>query len=107
VSDFRLSPCVERELSAIWEHIARDNPDAADRVVEAAFRTFAELAATPEMGVRGRFKNPRLAGVRFFPVSEFENYLIFYRPLAPGVQVLHVFHGARDVRTLLEESPEF
>ena len=89
---------------AIWEFIARDNADAAGRVVDAAFQTFEALAATPEMGVKRKFKNPRLSDVRFFPVSGFENYLIFYRPLADSVQVLHVFHGARDLDALFKEN---
>ena len=107
MSNFVLSPFVEGELLAIWEFIARDNADAAGRVVDAAFQTFEALAATPEMGVKRKFKNPRLSDVRFFPVSGFENYLIFYRPMADGVQVLRVLHGKRDVQTLLEENPEF
>ncbi len=107
MAKFILSPRGQEDLWAIGEFIALDNPDAAERVVEAAFGTFEGLAATPGMGVVRKFKNPRLRDVRFFPVSGFENYLIFYRPMADGVQVLRVLHGKRDVQTLLEENPEF
>jgi plasmid stabilization system protein ParE len=37
---FILDPCVEDELWGIWYFIAQDNPDAATRVIEAAYETF-------------------------------------------------------------------
>jgi hypothetical protein len=36
-------------------------------------------------------------------VSGFDNYLTFYRPIPEGVQVLHVYHGARDIEALFGE----
>jgi len=47
MSDYSLDPCVEQELRAIWRFIAEDNPDAATRLVEAAYATFDLLAANP------------------------------------------------------------
>jgi plasmid stabilization system protein ParE len=41
--------------------------------------------------------------VRSWRVSGFRNYLIFYRIVPEGVQVLHVYHGARDLDALFEE----
>ena len=99
---FTLAPCVEGELWAIWEYIARHNPEAADRVVEAAFETFAALADTPAMGRDRRFRNPKLRGIRSWPVSRFNNYLIFYRITSHGIEVLHVYHGARNLEALFE-----
>ena len=55
VGKFILDPCVKGELWAIWEFIAKDNPDAASRVVEAAYQTFKKIAASPEMGMRRKF----------------------------------------------------
>lgn len=98
-----LDPCVEDELWDIWHFIAQNNPDAATRVVEAAYETFKSLAANPSLGSVRRFRNPRLRGVRSWRVTGFENYLIFYRPVPDGVQVLHVYHGARDIEALLGE----
>ncbi|HEX4119722.1 MAG TPA: type II toxin-antitoxin system RelE/ParE family toxin [Verrucomicrobiae bacterium] len=47
---YTLDPCVEEELWGIWYFIAQDNPDAATRVVEAAYETFKTLAAHPRPG---------------------------------------------------------
>jgi plasmid stabilization system protein ParE len=102
MAKFILDPGVEDELWAIWAFIAEDNPDAATRLVEAAYETFSMLAANPELGCRRKFRNPRLRNVRSFRVSGFDNYLIFYRAVGEGIQVLHVYHGARDLEALFE-----
>src|SRR5271154_816309 len=99
-----LDPCVEGELWGIWHFIAQDNPDAATRVVEAAYETFKTLAANPGLGRLRRFRNPRLRDVRSRRVSGFENYVIFYRGVAGGIQVIHVYHGARDIDALFVKS---
>jgi plasmid stabilization system protein ParE len=39
-------------------------------------------------------------------VCGFDNYLIFYREMRDGIQVLHVYHGARDIEALFEENCE-
>ena len=49
MAEFILASGVENELWAIWEHIADDNPDAATRVVEAAYETFKTLAQFPAL----------------------------------------------------------
>jgi toxin ParE1/3/4 len=102
--EFILDPVVEDELWAIWDFIAQDNPDAATRVIEAAYDTFTKLAANSDLGRRRRFKNPRLSGIRSFHVGGFDNYLIFYRGISNGIQVLHVYHGARDIESLFGET---
>ena len=94
---FILSEYVEPELDAIWEYIAIDNMDAADRFVEAAYGTFQELARMPGMGQRRDFLQARLRELRSFRVKDFENYLIFYIPIPDGIEVFHILHGARDL----------
>jgi toxin ParE1/3/4 len=103
VPKFILAPCVESELWTIWKFIAQDNPDAAMRVIEAAYETFKNLAVTPGLGRPHKFRNTKLKAVRSWRVSGFDNYLIFYRPVPEGIEVLHVYHGARDIEALLGE----
>jgi toxin ParE1/3/4 len=98
-----LDPCVEDELWGIWYFIAQDNPDAATRVIEAAYETFKTLAANPGLGKLRRFRSPRLRDVCSRRITGFENYLIFYRCVADGIQVNHVYHGARDIEALFGE----
>ena len=95
-----LDPGVEDELWGIWNFIAQDNPGAASRVVEAAFETFQMLAANPGLGQSRPFRNARLRDIQSWRISGFENYLIFYRSISDGIQVIHVYHGARDIDAL-------
>jgi len=94
---FVLSEFVEPELSAIWDYIAVDNPDAADRFLEAAQGAFRELARMPGMGRPRKFPQARLNQLRSFRIKDFENYLVFYRPIQDGIEVFHVLHGTRDL----------
>jgi toxin ParE1/3/4 len=88
-----LAPEARQDLREIRDHIAKDNPDAARRVV-TRLRGFARiLAGAPALG-RAR---PELgAGVRSFRA---DRHVLFYRPLrgAAGIQIVRVLHGARDV----------
>ena len=96
---FILSEYVEPELDAIWEYIAIDNMDAADRFLDAAYGTFLELARMPGMGRMRKFPQVRLRELRSFRVKGFENYLIFYDPIPDGIEVFHILHGARDIES--------
>lgn len=40
-----LAPCVEDELWSIWKFIAKDNPDAATRVVDRPMKLLGPLPA--------------------------------------------------------------
>jgi len=40
--------------------------------------------------------------MRVFPVKSFENYLVFYRPIRDGIEVVRVIHGARDASRVFE-----
>ena len=95
--EFILSEFVEPELIAIWDYIAIENIDTADRFLEAAYGMFQELARMPGLGRFRNFPQARLNNLRSFRIKDFENYLIFYSPIQDGVEVFHVLHGARDL----------
>ena len=97
-----LDHCVEDELWAIWEYIAQDNPEAATRVVDAVYKTFRDLLVNPGLGRVRKFRNRELRGIRSWRVSQFENYLIFYRELSGDIHVMHVYHGSRDLEALFQ-----
>jgi toxin ParE1/3/4 len=89
MASFVFSEFVRGDLAVIWDYIALDNLDAADR--------FLELAMNPEIGQPRRFPGSQLRSLRSFRIKGFENYLIFYRPVSEGIEVLNVLHGARDL----------
>ena len=60
----------------------------------------------PGMGVSREYGNPRLKGMRMWPVPGFKNYLIFYRATETELEVLRVLHGARDIESLFQPEEE-
>ena len=47
--------------------------------------------------------DPLFEDVRFIPVSRFRKYLVFYRSIDDGIEILRILHGARDIQGLLAE----
>lgn len=100
VSKFTLSPEAVDDLEIIWTYIARDNPRAADDVIESAYRLCGVLGEHPELGRVREFSQRELAGLRSFVITDFPNYVIFYRVKGKGVEIVRVLHGARDIERL-------
>lgn len=86
---------VAEDLPAIYAYIARDDPSAAERVLEAIGATLEQIATRPEIGVRYATKRNAFRDLRMLPVDRFPVYLVFYRITAEAVRVLYVSHGAR------------
>ncbi|MFT5029725.1 MAG: plasmid stabilization system protein ParE [Candidatus Binatia bacterium] len=94
------------DMAEIFDFIAADNLDAADRVADGIVATFRELARQPFIGRPYPLKHPMLQGIRMCPAfripsPSFKNYLIFYRPADDEIRILYVFHVARDVPPLM------
>ena len=71
---FVLTPRAEQDIGDIWDYIASDNIDAADRVLDALEQAVLKLAKSPGIGhMREQLADRRH---RFFLVY---SYLIGYR----------------------------
>jgi toxin ParE1/3/4 len=88
-----VTPEAENDLVDIWLYIARNNEEAANRVYLAAEETFKTLIISPSMGTLYRPKRTKLRGVRFFPVSNFHNYPIYYHEHPEGITIIRVLHA--------------
>jgi toxin ParE1/3/4 len=88
------SPRAKRDVADIWHFIALDNLPAADRLVDSIKTALNLLASHPGMGPT-RFELG--ANVRSFPVG---NYILYYRAVESGIELLRVIHGARNVQDL-------
>lgn len=84
------------DLDDIWLYIAQDSARAADRFLARILEKCRMLADAPLAGPA----RPELgAGLRSFPVGTF---LIIYRPVKDGVEVLRVPSGYRDIEALFD-----
>lgn len=102
MSSILITPAAESDLVNIWLYIARDNPEAADRVYQAAESTFKTILATPRMGTRYRPRREQLKDVRFFPISKFQSYVIYYREHPKGIEIIRILHAHMDRKKHLE-----
>ncbi len=85
----------EEDLIEVWMHIARDDPRAADRVLDALERRTMLLARHPEIGR----ERPDIAlGVRYLASG---NYLILYRIGEDRVEIVRYVHGRRDLNEVI------
>jgi toxin ParE1/3/4 len=100
------SPRARHDLVEVADYLERAAGLAvAERFLGGVEQALNSLAAMPLMGPPWESPRERLKDVRNWPVPGFRNYLIFYRPLAGGIELLRVLHGARDTETVLEGDP--
>ena len=92
-----------RDLVAIVAHfLDAGSPASARRFREQAEAALSRLANRPGLGTRFETLPPAFGEIRYLPLpSRFKKYLVFYRPLPEGIEVVRVLHGARDVAGIL------
>lgn len=100
----RLKPAAEKDVAHLVHHLFTQSADTASRFYAAVEDACSQLAESPNLGGVVDTDSEALAGVRVWGLPGFRNYLIFYRPLADGVEVVRVLHGARDWLAILELS---
>jgi toxin ParE1/3/4 len=91
----RFTAAAQRDLAEIWWYIARDNETAADIFIESLKERCELLGQNPKSGLSRDALSP---GLRSIVYGE---YLIFYRVARPGVRILRVLHGRRNLSQLL------
>lgn len=98
-SRYRLSIAAEVELDEILEYIRKRNRRGAENVYRKMRSTFERLGDFPLSGSIRPWLTDR--AVRFASVFK---YQIVYVPEPASVHILHIYHGARDIRQLLDEA---
>jgi len=99
MSRYEFTPQATEDLLDIWGFIAHDNREAADRVEAAVFRACDLLAHSPLAGQLR--KDLTSLPLRFWVVHPYSNYLIVYDPEKRPLQIIRIFHGARNIPSLL------
>jgi plasmid stabilization system protein ParE len=86
----------------IFDYIAVQNfnPAAADKFMDELLERMEAFARQPLMGELREDLGP---DVRMFAFRK--NYIVLYHPLDDGIDVLRVFHAARDYPRLFHGGP--
>ena len=89
-----------QDLKEISRYIAQFNPAVARRLKNRIQQQCKQLADYPNMGIN---RDELESGLRSFPV---EDYLIFYRPIDKGVEIVRVGSGYRDLEALFSSQDD-
>ncbi|MCC5977848.1 MAG: type II toxin-antitoxin system RelE/ParE family toxin [Salinarimonas sp.] len=87
----------EEDLIGIWLSIAADNPDAADRLLDAFEARWQHLLSHPWSGIA---RDDIASGIRHLVIGQ---YLTFYRVLDDGIEIVRVLHARRNVAREISE----
>lgn len=88
----RRTPQSKVDYLEIWLYVANDSIDAADRLVKTFDDKLKLLADNPGIGP---VRDDLARELRSFPVG---SYVIYYRPVKGGIELMRILHGARDAR---------
>ncbi|MEO0986508.1 MAG: type II toxin-antitoxin system RelE/ParE family toxin [Cyanobacteria bacterium J06639_14] len=97
--EFRLSLTAEQDLTDIWGYVADYDEAPADELIDQLVKRFLMLSNFQDAGRRREELAP---GLRSFPVKQ---YIIFYRVIPEGIEVIRVLHGSRDMDQVFAEAP--
>jgi len=87
-----------------WGFLQQFGEALADRFVDRVEASLNLLARQPGLGHPGRYRHPRLAGLRIWAVAKpFGDWLIFYWDRPRHVHLFRLIHGARDLPRRLVE----
>lgn len=87
-----IRPSADHDLDDIFDWIAEDDPDAAERYVRRLVDVALSLCTFPE---RGPLRPEIGEGVRSLTIGR---YLVLYRTEGNTVEIVRFVHGARDLR---------
>ncbi|MBB5574517.1 type II toxin-antitoxin system RelE/ParE family toxin [Rhizobium paranaense] len=81
----------DEDLISIWLEIAKNNPVAADRILDAIESCWLQLASHPFFGLA---RNDIGSGIRHLVVG---SYLTLYRIADDRIDIVRVLHGRRKI----------
>jgi toxin ParE1/3/4 len=94
----RFTTPASQDLEAILDYMAEVNSiDIAEEFLARVNKKCQTLASFPGLGKKREELFPSL---RSFPI---DSYLIFYRPIPEGIEILRIVSGYRDLEALFEE----
>jgi toxin ParE1/3/4 len=91
VSELVRTPEAVDDAIDIWNFIAQYNQAAATRLLQSFDKKLEMLAEAPGVGSR---RDELRSELRSFTVGE---YILFYRPISNGIELVRILHGKRDI----------
>ncbi|NBD14914.1 MAG: type II toxin-antitoxin system RelE/ParE family toxin [Cyanobacteria bacterium] len=98
MSRYVINLLASQDLNEIADYFAENSLEAGERFFNAFNRKCQQLVAFPNSGKSYAEIRPELRGISL------EGFIIFYRILDNGIEILRVVSGRRDFPSLFEES---
>ncbi len=97
----RITPTASRDIERIMDYLAEKvTLETAEHFLEKIDAKFQLLVKFPQIGRR---RDELYPGLRSVPL---EDYLIFYRLVPEGIEVMRVVGGYRDLEALFVENDQ-
>jgi toxin ParE1/3/4 len=97
-------PRARQDIIEQTEYLADEaGPETAEHFLDAVQHAETMLAEQPGLGAARDYGS--ITALRMYRVSGFQKHLIFYQPLADGIEVVRVLHSARDLQSLFDDDP--
>ncbi len=96
---YDISVDAQNDLFDIWQRIAEDSVELADRIDGEFHELFSSLGRMPRQGHARKDLTSR--PVLFFPLHSF----VVYQPDVKPIRVIAVLRGRRNAKRILRERP--
>ncbi|OYD98927.1 plasmid stabilization protein [Nostoc sp. 'Peltigera membranacea cyanobiont' 213] len=98
MSRYVINILASRDINEIADYFAETNVEAGERFFSEFNRKCQQLVAFPNSGKSYGKIRPDLRGISL------QGYIIFYRVLDDGIEILRIVSGRRNFPSLFEES---
>jgi plasmid stabilization system protein ParE len=98
MKQWTIAPAAAQDLDEIWEYIAEDSLEAADRVLDQFHLAIRKLAQAAGMG-HSRDDLTENGSLLFWPVGSYE---VIYRVVEDRVEIVAIVHGSRDIPSFIQ-----
>lgn len=96
------SPEALEDITSHFLYLAGHNIKAADSLLKSLEDTFNIVSHFPEIAPFFPTSRKELGSVRWMPVKDFGNFLVFYQYQEETAHILRVFHKSQDIAVILE-----
>lgn len=100
MSQYIISPSASRDLDEIADYFLTSNLETGEKLFREFNKKCQNLASFPSMGRSYAQINPKLRGIPL------DGYVIFYRVLDDGVEILRVVSARRDLESLFSDKDD-
>ncbi|MBD2166306.1 type II toxin-antitoxin system RelE/ParE family toxin [Calothrix membranacea FACHB-236] len=100
MSNYIISPAAIQDLDEIADYFASRNLDAGDRFVNSFAEKCKNLSKYPNMGRSYADIESSLRGIPL------DGYIILYRVITDGIEIVRVISGYRNLKSLFSESDD-